>query len=157
MPYPCTFTIGNSSSSDPFLVVAGTLTEVALDLESGNNGGGLGSCGGSGGRGGGEGGPSGGLEGLEMVLTSSPVDLAAVHGAVAVCPPGKKVTGGGFEVLVIGGPSDETTVISSRPDSPEQNGWFAMVVRTFPEPHGNDPDPQPWSLQVFAVCAIAAP
>jgi hypothetical protein len=86
------------------------------------------------------------LSGLEYVsqesaLSSDPNKLAVAH-----CPPGKKVTGGGAHV---GPQTPELALIRSTPAGTGE-GWIAQAVEV--SPFAFD-----WHVAATAICVKAAP
>lgn len=93
-------------------------------------------------------GPAGdpGLSGLEVVYASSGSDSSPTKEAVAECPAGKKVTGGG--VLVSGAKGAVPT--QSAPGAvPNPVSWYGLAKEVVDTPGD-------WAVITYAVCATVA-
>jgi hypothetical protein len=84
-----------------------------------------------------------GISGYEFVRNSTAFDSIGEKSALATCPAGKKVVGGGTEVSSIS--SEPVAVKLSYPFEGPTSGWFGRVYETTPTADS-------WSLFVYAVC-----
>jgi hypothetical protein len=84
-----------------------------------------------------------GISGYEFVLNSSASDSTNEKSALATCPAGKKVVGGGTEISSI--VSEPVAVKLSYPFVGATSGWFGRVYET-------TLTSDTWSLLVYAVC-----
>jgi hypothetical protein len=92
-----------------------------------------------------------GLSGVEIVTAEGNVviNLSGVSSATAICPPGKKVLGGGVSMGFLVGSVSAQSVRQSLPFTmAATEGWYGELEATV-----NDD----WGVRVHAVCATAAP
>jgi hypothetical protein len=87
--------------------------------------------------------PAGGVSGLQVVYASSASGPGGTKDAEAVCPSGKKVTGGGS--LVSGG-SGATPQVSAPGQTTNPTSWY-VEARQF------TPNDVSWTVTAYAVCA----
>ncbi len=87
-----------------------------------------------------------GVSGLEVVSMTSPTNSGAQRGLEVPCPAGKRVLGGGAEVV---GGSNDVAIYASHP-LPGQTSWRAWA-------HEVDPTGDVWSLSAYAICANVTP
>lgn len=85
-----------------------------------------------------------GLSGYEIVTAEGAPDTNQLKPALAVCPAGKKVIGGG------GGATTPSVHVITRSEPRGDDGW-SVVVRDL------DPDPDVWGLHAYAICADVGP
>ena len=95
-------------------------------------------------------GPQGlpGLSNLEIVTGTSAVDSSTSKGIAAVCPAGKRATGGGAVATDAIGLADNVTVVGDGPTSGNK-GWLGYAKEIAPMPLN-------WQLSVYVVCATVA-
>lgn len=83
---------------------------------------------------------------LEYVHNASPANNAPNKLAVAQCPPGKRVTGGGAHV------EPQTTPLALIRSTPTSggSGWIAHALAITPYPDN-------WTVAATAICANVSP
>jgi hypothetical protein len=82
-----------------------------------------------------------GVSGVEMVTASSANDSDNFKSAVARCPSGKTVIGGGAG---IGGPADDVALSASQPA--DEGEWIALAAEV-------NPTTQSWVVVARVICA----
>lgn len=92
-------------------------------------------------------GDPGGLSGLEVVYTSTASDSFVTKEAEAICPVGKKATGGG---VLVSGASSAAPTQSAPGAAPNPVSWYGAA-------HEIVPTTANWAVTVYAMCATVAP
>ena len=91
-----------------------------------------------------------GVSGHQIVSNGSELNSTSLKSTFAACPAGKKVTGGGGYVSVLGGTAaqDDLAVSESWP-TPSQTAWLFEAVEVVPTAGT-------WRVNAFAICANIA-
>jgi hypothetical protein len=92
-------------------------------------------------------GDAGGVSGLEVVYVSSASDSFVSKEAEAVCPAGKKATGGG---VLVSGASTAAPTQSAPGAAPNPVSWYGAA-------HEIVPTDAAWAVTVYAMCATVSP
>jgi hypothetical protein len=91
-----------------------------------------------------------GVPGLELVTAASAVNSVSPKTAIALCPPGKRVLGGGAEILGggLGIPPDGTHYVNLTDAFPQFGLGSYVASANEQQPFGDD-----WGLTAYAICA----
>lgn len=92
-------------------------------------------------------GPAGGVTGLEVIYAASGPGPATAKEAEALCPAGKKVTGGGH--IIAGGGTNARVTVSTPGQVPNPATWYVEAKE--PTATGTS-----WTLYAYAICVTPA-